>query len=520
MHQSPKKDLFGPSFIIASIAASIFLCISILRLGNIQFGGMDGGVLTNVAWQLHLGYKPYINIVTAVPPILLILCKYSFDIFGVSWNSFVIITAIISCITFFWQLLLFRRCGFDRITSVLLVFTIQSITLLTTSWIWYNQLSAIIASLFASSTLILLKGHDDISDQASFFLASTLLLLSKPNVAAPLMIFSFIALTIERKALKRSLYLFALSSAFAIICLYLIKADPFILLKSYLIASGRTLAFENMRWFFISNDSYESIKTLQLAAISTLFSLISFILLIRSRFAFNRGFIFLATCCFISGFLSMATNNDFNLTDAPLILIGTACFLSAYRMLDLNNALKKSLTYIFLVILILFSVLGNDIAFKRLRIYAIGPNAFYEKEQLKSPLQPPFFKGTLVGPNLMIVLDNISSFVNSNGINKSAAPAVFFGPRIDFAYAAYGIKPYPGLPLWWEAFSDGNAEQSSMMIKRFIKADFKYIILLTGLEVKGGADFTSAPILLRYYIESHYKTSNIGLLAVYTKINK
>lgn len=69
-------------FIFLNISISIILYFVNITLGNIQFGGMDGGVLVNAGWQYHLGYKPYTDFITAVPPIFLILAKIAVDIFG------------------------------------------------------------------------------------------------------------------------------------------------------------------------------------------------------------------------------------------------------------------------------------------------------------------------------------------------------------------------------------------------------------------------------------------------------
>lgn len=87
-------------FFVIAVVLAIVLAIIVLNRGNIQFGGMDGGVLVNAAWQLHLGYRPYVDVVTAVPPLFLIGNDLAFDFWGVNWRAMVRITAVFAATSY------------------------------------------------------------------------------------------------------------------------------------------------------------------------------------------------------------------------------------------------------------------------------------------------------------------------------------------------------------------------------------------------------------------------------------
>ena len=75
------------------------IIVTVMHWGNVQFSGMEGGVLVNTAWMLHLGYIPYRDFLTAVPPLFLLGAKASFLFRDVpSWNAMLGFTSAFSCL--------------------------------------------------------------------------------------------------------------------------------------------------------------------------------------------------------------------------------------------------------------------------------------------------------------------------------------------------------------------------------------------------------------------------------------
>src|SRR5882724_8735100 len=110
MHKPSKFSLLNHTkiFWILNAALALLLAFCIIHFGMIHFAGYDGSILINTAWQLHLKYKPYTDIVTGWPPILLVGSQIAFNIWGVQWQSLVMAAAFFSAITFLLQVAILK----------------------------------------------------------------------------------------------------------------------------------------------------------------------------------------------------------------------------------------------------------------------------------------------------------------------------------------------------------------------------------------------------------------------------
>ena len=75
----------------------------------------------------------------------------------------------------------------------------------------------------------------------------------------------------------------------------------------------------------------------------------------------------------------------------------------------------------------------------------------------------------------------------------------------------FGIRPVPGLPLWWESYNKATLPKTQVMVERFKQAGYERIILLED-------DHTYLPQTVLDYIHTSYQASTIGLLTVYRKL--
>ena len=55
---------------------------------------------------------------------------------------------------------------------------------------------------------------------------------------------------------------------------------------------------------------------------------------------------------------------------------------------------------------------------------------------------------------------------------------VFFGPRLEFAYAAFGLPAAPGLPIWWEPGTAFSQQDEAALIEVWRQKRFNTVILL------------------------------------------
>ncbi len=475
----------------------------ICHLGMIQFDGMDGGVLVSAAWQMHLGYQPYRDIITACPPLFLLGAKWAFDWFGVSWASLVRIAACHAAIALVLQYALARRV-FSRPWSLLLAASTPAVTTLLFSFWWYNNITEIHAVLFFTAAL----GWQRRPSRASEILVvatGAILLLSKVNVALPLIGLVWLCFMYDppnaRGRLRVTLAFVAMAAA-ALGGLLLMGATPRDLLENYAVFSGR-IGWATMKAFLYGNQAWEVRQTtLMIVPI-----LIALKIWLATHFRLHRereqrSVILMAAASAITAFIATATNNTFNMSELPLAFVGLAVLLtiawSAPRARSHTAAVAMAVTAILAV-----SGNGINIAQQRLAIMEAMPGAFFQDGIKPVEDGPEFFSGVIGGPNLHMTIDGFESIMSICHCRNSDA-RVFIGPRIDWAYAAYGIKPPRGLPIFWEIAPRLQPKYQAT----FEKADIQVAVFLRH-------DFTFLPLPLVAKLQNTYSYGEILALTFY-----
>ena len=241
------------------IAVSLALCI--IHFGMMQFEGYDGSILINSAWQLHLRYVPYVDIVTGWPPILLIGSQIAFTTLGVHWQSLIIVTAIFSAITYILQIGILQQSDLNPWISIIFTSTIQVITIVVISWWWYNQITTIIGILFSSTALLMIRKPDNRFGQAMFIISGTLLTLSKPNIAGMLLFMVGLILAYYYEARRRFIILTISVISLSGMILILFNINPIDLIKSYAIYGSQAISSQRIINFLWSNNPTESAAT-------------------------------------------------------------------------------------------------------------------------------------------------------------------------------------------------------------------------------------------------------------------
>jgi hypothetical protein len=70
-----------------------------------------------------------------------------------------------------------------------------------------------------------------------------------------------------------------------------------------------------------------------------------------------------------------------------------------------------------------------------------------------------------------------------NGIARvlqSDPGTIFFGPRLEFAYAVFGLPAPKGLPIWWDPGTAFAGEDEPALIETWRQRSFQTVILLAG----------------------------------------
>jgi hypothetical protein len=220
------------------------------------------------------------------------------------------------------------------------------------------------------------------------------------------------------------------------------------------------------------------------------------------------------------GLLGMATDNDFNTLDAPLVLIGVTFILFNPVTLRMANSegmiseldqfnhrtLPACLTLTSFGFFILFGVL---FCFSRYRIYAIGDNRFFQDMFLEHVSYPTYFEGLQSASRFIAVLHEIEGVFGQTRALTDYPDSIFFGERLQFGYAAYRLPSPKGIFCAWPGAQEATQEQVDTATRNFIRWKPKLCIFLLN-------DFTYIPKGILEFLNPNYTIRNTSNLTILT----
>jgi hypothetical protein len=117
--------------------------------------------------------------------------------------------------------------------------------------------------------------------------------------------------------------------------------------------------------------------------------------------------------------------------------------------------------------------LGQGIT--RQRVKVIGPYMFYEDQLASGAFPDGFFKGLRSGEIFAAMNKELSHL-----IRQQPNASIAFGPRLQWAYAAFN-KPSPAnQPIWWHPGVSFAASDEQLYISRFMESRFDLIVIGRG----------------------------------------
>jgi len=111
-------------------------------------------------------------------------------------------------------------------------------------------------------------------------------------------------------------------------------------------------------------------------------------------------------------------------------------------------------------------------AVTRHRVKNIGPGLFFEYKLSDRPPSPAFFKGLHTGDIFPEVCSEVD-FV----LSRFGRSSVYFGPRMQWAYAAFGVTPPLNQPSWWHPGVSFPKVMESSYIKAWASKKFDTVVL-------------------------------------------
>jgi hypothetical protein len=376
---------------------------------------------------------------------------------------------------------------------------VEMSTMLAIPFWWYNNSSSIVVVLLFLSVLACMQRQESLLPWISFSISLAMVLTAKPNAAPACLMPLALLVTRDKtrwvKALSAGVGALGLA---AFIC-FAAQMPPADVLHSYAeVAKLRGKPFLLLREMGWPDKQFQ---ILFICASALCFAAPLAISLKRNA----RRWLGLAVCTIAAlTSLGMAgTNSEMKSSDlAPLLVAVAILCICPWDEVEASRGRKTvlvGLLSIFIAMSGLYSVI-------HLRIHNIGPRMYYEPLPTKT-IQGGFFAGLEAGPRLQRVLSQTGEV-----LSLIPAQKVFFGPRMEFGYAAFGKTVTPGMPLVWDAGSLFSPQRLPGFLLNFQQRDPDLLIFLKD-------DYTRMG-LVAFYIrttETYQRIDLFSELTVYVR---
>jgi hypothetical protein len=438
---------------VGSVIA-VFIWLFIKCLGMHQIGGFGFSLITDLGWRTLGGQVPYKDFPCPFPAFSVLGTKFAFQWFGVHWSSIVSMTAIFAFVTFLWSIILVSGL-FGRSWFALLVAVTGQITAnVFISFWWHNNVSVVACVIYVLSAELWLRRPHSVGAAVSYFASLVFVAGMKPNTAGPLIVLitGYLVVKSQRRALLAGLSVLAYG-AFSFI-LQLNGISQALMIKNYLNVAGRCIPFQ----YYLKNPGRVEGACFFLAACATV--LPALFLLCRNRKAFPAWVI--PAIAFVVGFYGYGTDVDLWIC---LTLMLVALVLMAEK---LHSVLwHRYVTWLCMVL----SVAGITQAVCRERVKTIGLPLFFEYDGNRHRIKEGYFDGLYCG-NIFAEILREESIV----VEQARTNTVWFGPIMQWGYAAFNLPSPPMQPVLWVPVDLFAKSDEDMYFDRFMDSRFQTLI--------------------------------------------
>ncbi len=487
------QNRWRPAYSYAALgAACAFFFWFILRYCNRQFGGYDFGILIDSGWRLASGQIPYRDFTFTLPPGFYLGVKYAFQLFGVTWDAQLYGAALYACGSFLWIYYLLASLLETRPAAYLAALAIECAAMLLPSFWWYNNITSIAGCIFFLSCLLYVREYRRWSFLATSssppeprppaapiraplsYAASLFLLgLMKPNTAG-LLGLGGLALAAAATRRWRPLAGLTLAAvAAALVALMANGVNPAALIQSY---RGAAVDRGGITAFGL-NDA----KPLDIfRVILCLFALAAPFTLWRDRFADSirraQGPQIAAGLLLLLGpaaaMYAIFSNGEFKDVEWPLFICAGVVVLFGAPPEPDRAAKERKLRRFYVAFLCSLVAADLYIGAIRYRVETIGYRAFFEWGDASHPVDSPFFPHLRASARFQAVVAQARQALKEN------QGPVFFGPRLEFGYAAFGIPSPRNLPVWWHPGTAFARADEPAFLRNWLDRRFATLIFL------------------------------------------
>ena len=495
----------GHAFWAVAVILGLGLYAAVARFGMDQFGGWDYSALIDYAWRQYVGQHPYRDFIATYPPGWFLPAWWAYVLLGVSWWSLVQLAAGFGLSSFLAQAFLLRRLEWGSFWCLLIPFTVQAMSNILLSFWWYNNTAAIFSVLYMTAILLLLKQPASKQTRAIYVVSLAVLGLQKPNVAGPLIILTVLGLLVLGRTRKFTLCAIVCSLVLSCAMLLLCGINPFDMINTYIGISGA----RDPRWdfYFICQDGFaEACLALSVAVIGA-----PFLKAIMSAMQAKRmpamddlgggAVLYMLVCAVVVTTYASLTNSELRTVDATLLLTASSAVVLANGTSPKirSQAAKVTSSVVLLLCCVALIALGFDYGAQRFRLRSCG---YYSPGQ-SLPVENEFFRGLKASPEFVETVSQTNDAVAQYRREGLPDSKIYFGPRMEWAYCAYGIKTPNKLPIsWWIGvlyFND--AEQN--LINAWHNYKFEMCIFSRRM-------FENFPVLVRKYLREEYSATRLS----------
>ena len=423
-------------------ATALLTGVAIFKLGMIQFGGFDHSALIDMGWRIHLGQKPFRDFPCTMPPLFYLGASTAFDVFGASWRSLVALTSVFSFVTFLWSYFLLEGILGDRFGAWLFALMVQACATVVVSYWWYNPVTTVVAVLSLLSFWRLFGTPGDWWVRVSSIGSLAVLSLAKPNIAG-LLIVGILTIGLFSEIRWVVIGTMAISAAIALVILAVANINPADIVTGYMGIADRGATL---------NQLFQDIGPMEKILFIGVFAALLIPWMIHPRrvsSCWDDQRQWLSILGLTAGLYGFVTNGEAKIVDVPLVFLSSVlglCILprksKAHPQIAVLDGFRWK-GYFSLLACVLIGIACAQ-AVTRHRVKIIGPGLFFEHRLSDRPSSPAFFKGLHTGDIFPEVCSEVD-FV----LSRSGRSSVYFGPRMQWAYAAFGVTPPLNQPSWW-----------------------------------------------------------------------
>jgi hypothetical protein len=470
--------------------------------GTFHLGGADHSTLVDAGWRLLNGQELYRSFYGPLPPSFAISSELAYRLGGVSWQSLVDYESLCAAGIAMACYALFRAIGlsptFAAFASLAHVFATHG----QCGYPWYNATAVSASALTLLSFLALLRSRHKMTFATALAAAIALALLSKPN-GLPLALGAIPLTMLAPRHAIGGLFVGLLAATIFLLALHCGHVDLEAMVHAYAAVAGS-------RGNLLSHKAFQDLGYSEQACTYLVAAALTGCAVWHTAAEWRRAPDRTTLCCIAAILLAVAvggiyvqTNMELKTNDLALMFVAAATGLSSKsrtsgpqnpassRPAVLQDHLRTTTTLV-LGLVLLFS--GALAGWQRVRVYAIGDQMFFQRGPTVRLTSPPFFADMHASPRLASIVDEVQ-----RTLDRIPAESWFFGPRMQFCYAAFARKSLKGLPIAWDAGTMYPASEEPNILERWRELRPDVLIFLrndiSGL-LQGGQEIPPATLAL------------------------